>query len=98
MSFDPLWRLARSKEQRDRDISFGHARRAERGEDVAKKFTRYADWIRHSNSAAIYREAFALSDQMDDSIRGAVVEAIYGKANAEWEKIKQLSPQGLPHE
>lgn len=53
-------------------------------------YTGYADWVRNSNSAARFREAFALADQMDPPIKIACVEKIYRLANVEWEETKAL--------
>ena len=47
----------------------------------------YADWLRHSNSAARFREAFALADP---PIKIACVEKIYRLSNAEWETVKEM--------
>lgn len=54
-------------------------------------YTGYADWVRNANSAARFREAFALADQMDPPIKIACVEKIYRLANAEWEQVKDLA-------
>lgn len=54
-------------------------------------YSGYADWVRNSNSAARFREAFALADQMDPPLKMACVEKLYRIANAEWETVKDLS-------
>jgi len=56
-----------------------------------KAYAGYADWVRNSNSAARFREAFALADQMDPPIKIACVEKIYRLANAEWQDTSALS-------
>lgn len=38
---------------------------------------RYAEWIRKSNSAAVYREAFGLADQMGNDVRVEVIRTIH---------------------
>jgi hypothetical protein len=53
-------------------------------------YTGYAGWVRQSNSAARFREAFSLADKMDPHIKIAVVEKIYRLANAEWETVKEM--------
>lgn len=58
-----------------------------------KAYSGYADWVRNSNSAARFREAFALADQMDPPIKIACVEKIYRLANAEWQETLALSSQ-----
>jgi hypothetical protein len=55
-----------------------------------KAYSGYADWVRNSNSAARFREAFALADQMDPPIKLACVETIYRLANAEWQDTLAL--------
>lgn len=56
-----------------------------------KGYRGYADWVRNSNRAAKFREAFALADQMDPNIKIACVEKIYRLADAEWETVKQMT-------
>lgn len=58
-----------------------------------KAYSGYADWVRNSNSAAPFRDAFALTDQMDPPIKIACVETVYRLANAEWQKTTALSSQ-----
>lgn len=62
--------------------------------DQFQPYTGYADWVRNSNSAARFREAFALADQMDPPIKIACVEKIYRLANAEWQEALALSSPG----
>lgn len=56
-----------------------------------RAYTGYADWVRNSNSAARFREAFALADLMDPPLKMACVEKLYRIANSEWETVKDLS-------
>lgn len=55
-----------------------------------KAYSSYADWVRNSNSAARFREAFALADQMDPPLKMACVEKIYRLANLEWEAVQEM--------
>lgn len=50
----------------------------------------YADWLRNSNSAARFREAFALADQMDPPLKMACVERLYRLSDLEWEAVKEM--------
>lgn len=58
-----------------------------------KAYSGYADWVRNSNSAARFREAFALADQMDPPIKISCVEKIYRLANVEWQETQALTSQ-----
>ena len=55
----------------------------------------YSQWLRTSNETADLRAAFALSDQMPDSIgldaRVAIIDAIAREADRRWSKTKKLN-------
>ncbi len=54
-------------------------------------FTKYSDWLRQSNSAAVYRQAFELADQMGAEVRPAVIKAIHRQSEIAWNEIKQTA-------
>lgn len=58
-----------------------------------KAYTGFADWLRNSNSAARFREAFALADKMDIELKSICVKEIYLLAELAWWETKALSPQ-----
>lgn len=55
----------------------------------------YSDWLRQSNSAAKFREAYSLADQMDVSLRLKVFEAIHRQSEVAWAEVKAMDTQAL---
>lgn len=56
----------------------------------ANPYSGYADWVRNSNSAARFREAFALADQMDPPLKMACVENLHRLSTLEWEAVQEM--------
>jgi hypothetical protein len=56
-----------------------------------KSYSNYAQWLGHSNSAARFREAYGLADQMDRPLKMACVEALHRIALAEWRDVQGLA-------
>lgn len=52
-------------------------------------FRTYADWMRNSNEAGIYREAFDLGDKMPREVLAGVFEVIFRASEAAWREYSK---------